>query len=319
MSSARAEVERLFRDQSGGIQATLIRLLGAFDLAGEVMQEAFVAALTLWEERGIPTHPRNWLVTTARNRAIDQLRRQRKLAGARESEAVLDNLVDESALEQAFLAPIADDQLRLIFTCCHPALPLEAQVALTLNTLCGMTTEQIAHAFLVSGPTLGQRLVRAKRKIRDAGIPYRVPPPDLLPERLDGVLAVIYLVFNEGYLSSSEGNPLREELCSEAIRLARLLVDLMPHETEAEALLAVMLLHDARRAARFSAEGELVLLEAQDRMLWNRTQIEEGLACVEDVLIRGGDRPYALQAAIAALHARARAAGETDWPQIAAL
>ncbi len=318
MDSARGCVERLFREQAGGIHATLIRLLGDFDLAGEVMQEAFIAALSLWDERGMPDNPRGWLIATARNRAIDRLRRRRRFLGLDDSASAFAN-VDGAGAELELREPIADDQLRLIFTCCHPALTLEAQIALTLHTLCGLTTEQVARAFLVPLPTLAQRLVRAKKKIREARIPYRIPPPELLPERLASVLAVIYLVFNEGYLSASGAGPIRGELCNEAIRLARLVSDLLPRETEPRALLALMLLHDSRCAARISASGELLLLEEQDRSLWDREQIDEALSIVEDVLKLGGARPFALQAAIAALHAQARRAGDTDWRQIAAL
>ena len=320
MDTARDRAERLFRDEAGSIHATLIRLLGDFDLAGEVMQEAFVAALTVWDERGMPDNPRAWLIATARNRAIDQLRRRRRFLAPEDAARALADLDDAGAqIDRELIEPIADDQLRLIFTCCHPALTLEAQVALTLHTLCGLSTEQVARAFLVPLPTLSQRLVRAKKKIREAGIPYRVPPPELLPERLAGVLAAIYLVFNEGYLSASADGPIRAELCREAIRLARLLSALLPAQTEPRALLALLLLQDSRRAARISPAGELVLLEDQDRSLWDRAQIDEALASVADVLRRGGPKPFALQAAIAALHAQARRAGETDWRQIAAL
>ena len=320
MESARGRAEQLFREQAGSIHATLIRLLGDFDLAGEVMQEAFVVALSVWEERGVPDNPRAWLIATARNRAIDQLRRRRRLLDSETSARALADLDDAGAqIDRELSEPIADDQLRLIFTCCHPALTLEAQVALTLHTLCGLTTEQVARAFLLPLPTLAQRLVRAKKKIRDAGIPYRVPPPELLPERLAGVLSAIYLVFNEGYLSASADGPIRAELCSDAIRLARLVSALLPRETEPHALLALLLLHDSRRQARVSPAGELVLLEDQDRSVWDAAQIEEALAIVEEALRQGGPRPFALQAAIAALHARAGRAADTDWRQIAAL
>ena len=320
MDNARARVERLFREQAGGIQATLIRLLGDFDLAGEVMQEAFVAALSFWGERGVPDKPRNWLITTARNRAIDRLRQRRRFLASDASASVLAELGDGDAeIELELGQPIADDQLRLIFTCCHPALTVESQIALTLHTLCGLTSEQIARAFLVPLPTLAQRLVRAKKKIRDTRIPYRVPPSELLPERLESVLAVIYLVFNEGYLSASDDGPIRAELCSEAIRLARLVGDLLPTETEPRALLALMLLHDARRSTRLSTSGELILLGDQDRTRWDRQRIEAALTIVEDALKRGGARPFAIQAAIAALHAQAPRPQDTDWRQIAAL
>lgn len=318
--SAHAAIEKVFREQAGVINATLIRLVGDFELASEVMQEAFVAALTLWDARGVPDNPRGWLITTARNRAIDRLRQTRRFLQPQASASTLAELPDAAIDPDAVCAePIADDLLRLIFTCCHPALALEAQVALTLQAVSGLGTEQIARAFLVPLPTLAQRLVRAKRKIREARIPYRVPPAELLPERLDGVLAVIYLVFNEGYLSASDAGPIRTELCKEAIRLARLVSELLPAQTEPRALLALMLLHDARRAARVSASGELVLLEDQDRSLWDREQIDAALPIVADVLRRAGARPFALQAAIAALHAQSRAASATDWRQIVAL
>jgi RNA polymerase sigma-70 factor (ECF subfamily) len=298
-------------------------VLGDFDLAEEAVQDAFIAALETWPERGIPANPGAWITTTARTRAIDRLRRRRRLVEktatiARQSEIEADlSAIDPGVSEDPM--HIADDRLRLIFTCCHPALAMEARVALTLRTLGGLTTPEIARAFLVPEPTLAQRLVRAKKKIRAAGIPYRVPPAELLPERLDGVLQVLYLVFNEGYAASSGDSLVRRDLCAEAIRLARVVVSLLPGEPEALGLLALMLLTDARREARTSADGALVLLEAQDRSRWDRGQIEEGEAIVRAALEMGRPGPYQIQAAIAALHDEAAASAATDWPQIADL
>ncbi len=311
-------IEQIYRQESGRILATLIRLLGDFDLAEEALQEAFSAALVQWPREGMPANPRAWLVSTGRNKAVDSLRRRALLEEKR------DELARWIALAQQVAdAPgdtmLNDDRLRLIFTCCHPALAREVQVPLTLRTLCGLSTEEIARAFLVPVPTMAQRLVRAKQKIRDAGIPYRVPEDDELPERLETVLLVVYLVFNEGYNATAGDEVIRRELCGEAIRLGRLLHALMPREAEAEALLALMLLHDSRRDARVTETGEMVLLEEQDRRKWHAEQIVEGLKLVEDALTRGAKGPYALQAAIVALHARAKSARETDWYQIAAL
>lgn len=295
----------------------MIRLLGDFDAAEEALQEAFTAALEQWPAAGVPRNPRAWLVSTGRHKAIDRLRRDRTLADKQAQIAYL----SETAAPAPDIAeePFRDDLMRLIFTCCHPALALEAQVALTLKTLCGLSVEEIARAFLVPAPTMAQRLVRAKAKIRAARIPYEVPGPDRLGERLDGVLRVVYLVFNEGYAATSGDALVRRELCREAIRLGRLLRSLLPDAAEAAGLLALMLLHDSRRSARVDASGDLVTLEEQDRSRWDRAQIAEGQALAETALRRGGAGFYALQAAIAALHAQAARAEETDWPQIAAL
>ena len=311
-------IEQIYREESGRILATLIRLLGDFDLAEEAMQEAFTAALAHWPRDGTPASPRAWLVSAGRNKAIDLLRRRARFEAKRDELERLNTLANrvEQEMEETMLQ---DDRLRLIFTCCHPALAREAQVALTLRTLGGLSTEEIARAFLVPVQTMSQRLVRAKQKIRDAGIPYRVPPDHELKERVEVVMLVVYLVFNEGYNATSGDALVRRELCSEAIRLERVLCQLMPGEVEARALLALMLLHDSRRDARVDASGEIVLLEDQDRTLWHAEQVDEGLTLVESALRNGAAGPYALQAAIAALHAQAVHAAETDWHQIAAL
>lgn len=312
------DIERLYRDESGRILATLIRLLGDFDLAEEAMQEAFAAAFQQWPRDGTPAHPRAWLVATARHKAVDHLRRRTRLEAKRDGLERLAVLEDPPVVEEMD-SMMADDSLRLIFTCCHPALAVEAQVALTLRTVCGLSTEEIARAFLVPVPTLAQRLVRAKQKIRDAGIPYQIPPKEELPERLGAVMLVVYLVFNEGYAASSGDARVRRELCSEAIRLGRLLCELMPEEREVRGLLSLMLLHDSRRDARVGPGGEIVLLDEQDRALWDREQIREGVGLLESALRSGRPGRYALQAAIAALHAQADRAEDTDWHQIVQL
>jgi len=306
----------VFRRERGRSVATLIRVLGDFDLAEDAVQEAFLTALATWPERGVPENPGAWITTTARNRAIDRLRRERRL---REKTETLRQLAGLEALDRDNeMTGIPDDRLCLIFTCCHPALSPEARVALTLRTLGGLTTPEIARAFLTSEAAMAQRLVRAKRKIREAGIPYRVPPPELLAGRLSSVLAVLYLIFNEGYVASG-GSLLRVDLCDEAIRLGRVLADLLPGEPETEGLLALMLLQHSRRDARTDGNGDLVLLEDQDRSRWDHEMIDEGLAMVDATLGRGRPGPYQVQAAIAALHARAPRPEDTDWPQIAAL
>ncbi len=322
----RERIGGIYRSDSRRVLATLIRLLGDFDRAEEAMHEAFVAALDAWPRDGMPDNPRAWLVSTGRFKAIDRLRRGARfdaaLAGLAEqleaSAATASSVRGTGAPGEEDGGSVEDDRLRLIFTCCHPALSPDARIALTLREVCGLETEQIARAFLTSAPTLAQRIVRAKGKIRDARIPYQVPSLADLPERLDAVLHVIYLVFNEGYWASGGDALTRPDLSGEAIRLGRLLVELLP-EPEGIGLLALMLLHDARRAARTSADGEIVLLEAQDRSVWNRAQIEEGLALVRRALSLRRSGFYTLQAAIAAVHADARDSAATDWPQIAAL
>jgi RNA polymerase sigma-70 factor (ECF subfamily) len=303
-------IEDVFREHWGRAVAALVRATGDVDLAEDAVQDAFAVAVERWPRDGIPASPLAWIVTTARNRAIDRLRRERTLAGKLPGLERLAAVGDENDEEAEMESTIPDERLALIFTCCHPALARDAQVALTLRLLGGLTTDEIARAFLTGEQTMAQRLVRAKRKIRDAGIPFRVPPDHLLPDRLGAVLAVVYLVFNEGY---SRG---RNDLCAEAIRLGRMLAALMPDEPEALGLLALMLLHDSRRAARTDADGRLVLLEEQDRALWDRAQIGEGRELVDGALRLRRVGPYQLQAAIAALHT---ADGDTDWPQIVAL
>ncbi len=316
-----AKVDEVYRLESRRILATLIRLLGDFDLAEEAVHEAFRAAVEQWPKQGVPANPRAWLVSAGRFKAIDGIRRRAKFDAS--AEAMARHFEGEGeSMDMEPMAPEAegleDDRLRLIFTCCHPALAPDARTALTLREVCGLTTEEIARAFLTEAPTVAQRIVRAKAKIREARIPYEVPAPDQVAERLDAVLRVLYLVFNEGYSASSGGTVARADISGEAIRLGRLLVDLLP-EPEAKGLLALMLLHESRRAARASAEGELILMEQQDRSLWNRDLIREGTAMVEDALKSRRFGPYTLQAAIAAVHAEAAAPGATDWPQIAGL
>ena len=314
----------LYRKESGRVLATLIRLLGDFELAEDAMQDAFAAAVIQWPSEGVPANPRAWLVNVGRHKAIDRLRRHMRFLVKREqieADLMSDQRMGEWFPEDpAENTVLKDDVLRLIFTCCHPALPEEAQIALTLRTICGLTTAEIAKAFLVSEKAMAQRLVRATAKIRDAGIPYSVPSGELIVGRLDGVLAVIYLIFTEGYAATSGPNLIRGELCREAIRLCRLVVEIMPERVEANALLALMLLTDARREARTNLDGDAILLESQDRSRWDRAQIAEGLKRI-DAALRAPPRPstYAVQAAIAALHMRAPRYEDTDWPQIAAL
>ena len=314
---ARAAVEEVYRSESRRVLATLIRLLGDFDLAEEALHDAFTAALERWPRSGVPDNPHGWLVSTGRFRAIDKLRRRARFDAS--VAAIAAELRSDVGADPSWSAEdVDDDQLRLIFTCCHPALPPEGKVALTLREVCGLTTEEIARAFLVGTPTLAQRIVRAKNKIRDARIPYEVPSRTDLPERLDAVLQVVYLVFNEGYYASSGKSLTRPDLSGEAIRLGRLLVELLP-DPEALGLLALMLLHEARRAARTSAEGDLILLEDQDRSLWDRIRIAEGVQLVERALASRRFGPYTLQAAIVAVHAEAASMDDTDWAEIVAL
>src|SRR5574338_68502 len=311
-----AAVEALYRAESRRALATLIRLLGDFDLAEEALHEAFRAALEQWPQEGLPANPRAWLVSTGRFKAIDAIRRRARFDPLDDHIEHVESIAAEAPDGEA--ESVADDRLRLIFTCCHPALAPDAQVALTLREVCGLATEEIARAFLTAAPTLAQRIVRAKAKIRDARIPYQVPSQAELPERLESVLRVIYLVFNEGYSASSGESVTRADLSGEAIRLGRLLADLLP-EPEVLGLLALMLLHESRRAARSTPDGELVLLGDQDRALWNREQIAEGLALVERVLPSPQAGPYAVQAALSAVHARASGTADTDWTRIVAL
>ena len=310
----RDTVEAIYRAESRRVFATLVRLLGDFDTAEEALHEAFRAALEQWPKEGVPDNPRAWLVSAGRFKAIDNIRRQARF------DALDEDHEERIAAEESGREPdeIEDDRLRLVFTCCHPALAPDAQVALTLREVCGLTTEEIAHAFLTPAPTLAQRIVRAKGKIRDAKIPYEVPGPKDLPERLDAVLRVIYLVFNEGYSASSGATLTRSDLSAEAIRLGRLLIELLT-EPEAMGVLALMLLQESRRAARATTSGDLILLEDQDRTLWNRGLITEGVGLVERALATRRFGPYTMQAAIAAVHAEAPSAATTDWPQIVAL
>src|SRR6476659_3837567 len=310
-------IETLYRSESGRVLATLVRLLGDLDLAEEAMHEAFAAALESWPQTGIPDKPRPWLISTARFKAIDRMRRRARFDGETQRDFALymEARINEPSLDDE---EIEDDRLRLIFTCCHPALPPEGQLALTLREICGLTTEELARAFLVTPATLAQRIVRAKAKIRETPIPYEVPTPQELPERLGAVLQVIYLVFNEGYSAAAGAEVSRAELTGEAIRLGRLLTELQP-EPEVIGLLSLMLLHESRRAARTSPAGELILLDNQDRSLWNRAQIAEGIALVETALKSRRFGSYTLQAAIAAVHAEAESVAATDWRQIVAV
>jgi len=319
-ADVKAAVDAAFRDEWGRVVATLIRTTGDWDLAEECAQDAFAMALQRWPSDGIPGRPGAWLTTAARNRAIDVLRRRTVgAAKLREVAAMSVGEADSPFVVETDHSGVPDDRLRLMFTCCHPALALEARVALTLRTLAGLTTAEIARAFLSSEPTMAKRLVRAKQKIVKAGIPYRVPPAHLLPERVPGVLGVLYLLFNEGYSASAGADLVRQGLTAEAIRLARVLARLMPSEPETGGLLALMLLHDARRSARLDAAGDLVTLEDQDRSLWDSASISEGVAVLEAALRQGRPGPYQIQAAIAACHATAATAEETDWAQIALL
>ena len=312
---AAARIETTFREEHGRVLAALISRFGDFTLAEDALQDALVEALERWEIDGIPRNPGAWLTTVARRRAIDRLRRDSTLE---RKAAILDTFVDDEE-EESEMESIPDDRLKLMFTCCHPSLALEAQVALTLHALGGLSTPEVARAFLVPVPTMAQRLARARAKIRNAGIPYRVPPADLLPERLEALLAVIYLIFNEGYCATGGDTLTRGDLCGEAIRLCRVLVDLLPQSAEALGLLALMLLHDSRRETRLNAAGELVLLDDQDRTRWDQAKIHQGIAVLDEALALHNPGPYQVQAAISALHAEASASEAADWGQIAAL
>lgn len=312
----RARIDALYREESGRILASLIRLLGDFDRAEDAMHDAFGAALERWPVDGVPANPRSWLISTGRFKAIDALRRRARIDSSQDT--IADTLHAEASAAAVGDGELHDDRLKLIFTCCHPAVPADAHAALTLREICGLTTEEIARAFLTTSPTIAQRIVRAKNKIREARIPYQVPSGPELPERLAAVLAVVYLLFNEGYSASAGPTLMRSELSVEAIRLGRVLFELLP-EPEVMGLLSLMLLHESRRAARVGSEGDLVLLEQQDRSLWDRKLIHEGIGLVEQALATRRFGPYTLQAAIAAVHAEAPTAEATDWRQIAAL
>lgn len=311
-----SQIEKTFREEHGRVLAALISQLGDFMLAEDALQDALVNALERWRVDGVPRNPAAWLTTVARRRAIDRLRRAATLE---EKIPLLDSPTQTEEESEMDDDSIPDERLKLMFTCCHPSLALETQVALTLHTLGGLSTPEVARAFLVPVPTMAQRLARARSKIRNAGIPYRVPPAELLPERLDALLAVIYLIFNEGYVSTTGDTLTRRELCAEAIRLGRVLVNLLPESAEAHGLLALMLLHDSRREARLDAAGEIVLLDEQDRARWNQEKIREGVALLDEALALSAPGPYQIQAAISALHAEAPTAADTDWRQIAVL
>ncbi|HLO32279.1 MAG TPA: RNA polymerase sigma factor [Anaerolineales bacterium] len=318
--TATAQIEKAYREEYGRVLSALISRFGDFELAEDALQDALVNALESWETAGVPSNPGAWLLTIARRRAIDRLRRGARLEHNPDILESIGATQEEPEMDDS----IPDDRLKLMFTCCHPALALEAQVALTLHTLGGLSTQEVARAFLVPVPTMAQRLARARGKIRNAGIPYRVPPAELLPERLEALLAVIYLIFNEGYVATislaNRGDTLtRQELCGEAIRLGRVLVNLLPQSAEARGLLALMLLHDSRRETRLNAAGELVLLEEQDRARWDQAKIQEGIAVLDEALALSDPGPYQVQAAISALHAGSATAEATDWRQIAAL